>query len=176
MKRMTAIERAVAHGMTIVIDTREKEHVYWTFTKWGISTLQRKVDYGDYTILHHEKIVSIERKSEPDFIQTLFSYHQDSTGKKHSNYDRFTKELEQLARFEHPLIIAETDIYSLTGPSKSNNVHPNSMFGRVAKMLAEYRIPIMFACGHAQAETFAANYLAQVYNRIHGLGDHHDTE
>ena len=81
--------------MNIIIDTREKEP--WDFQFWGCKHVNRKLDYGDYSIDGLEEIVALERKKSLAELSI-------NLGKKRK---QFFTELEQLCKIPHPYLICE---------------------------------------------------------------------
>ena len=84
----------------LIRDTREHEGQGW---KWNKTleiegTIERKIDYGDYSIEGMESFAVVERKgSASELITNLFS----------KDKERFIRELENLSKIKHAWIICE---------------------------------------------------------------------
>jgi DNA excision repair protein ERCC-4 len=88
-----------APGFTIIIDTREQ--LEYTFDGFGVETVSRKLDSGDYAIDGIDGCV-IERKSVSDLLGCM------TTGR-----DRFQAELERLRGYEFSAVVVEVPEYLL---------------------------------------------------------------
>jgi len=110
----------------IVADQREKK--IWDFA--GITRRIKKRDVpveinvvlkhlktGDYSIEGMEDVIAVERKSTADLINTISQ-----------NRDRFVRELERMAAFQHAFVIIEGDWRGVLLACKAkSNFNPKSL-------------------------------------------------
>ncbi len=74
-----------------------------------VPVVRSALDVGDYSLPGLEQLVSIERKSGPDLLQTLFGGTTDALGEGQANQDRFRAELERARDHALFAIVVETD-------------------------------------------------------------------
>lgn len=132
---------------TIVVDTRE-QHGY-SFSRPAIT---RKLDAGDYSIAGLEGRVAVERKSLPDFVQTV----------THSR-TRFREELRKLAAYDHACVVVEAPLRDVLEGAYPSAAHPNAVLGTILSICIDYRTPVFF-CGDRQtARQFVEAYLERCW-------------
>jgi len=115
----------------IVADTREQLPLFTINTK----CIVKKLDFGDYSLVGHEKDFAIERKSLPDLLQTLTSGHK-----------RFKEELKRASEAKYFAIVVDGSYTAM-----ETKAYPNAWRSKVkghqvtaiAHMIhMKYRIPI----------------------------------
>jgi DNA excision repair protein ERCC-4 len=157
------IEKAVAHGLTVIVDTREQTP--WNLSRFNVTTIRGTLQEGDYALKDAPCAVALERKSEADYYGTLFG----SDANKASRWDRFTRELERLAAYDYAAIIVESSPHQFDSPYRPTRAATPALYARTTSILTDYRIPVIFAGTRAAAETLAVHLLARQYLRHHGL-------
>ena len=134
----------------IVRDTREHSGHGWQFnkTKDCEGTLEKKLDYGDYSIEGYEGDFVLEIKgSVSEFINNLFT----------ADKDRFLRELENLSTFKHAWVVCEFTLGDISShlnmlansrwkKKKSFYITIDKVLGFVASLMIQYKVPILF-CG-----------------------------
>lgn len=112
-------------NLSIVADVREcRTQVVKELSDRGIKVYPKQIDIGDYVISDK---VCVERKSSKDFIDSMIS-------------GNLFKQLANLKNsYEIPILIIEGDIIT------SRNVNPSSIYGCLASVAIDYRIPILFS-------------------------------
>ena len=130
---------------TVIRDTREKEGFGWEFGPNEIfaTTLIKKLDSGDYSLLGYEREISIERKKNTgELAKNIFE-------------PRFEKELVRLQEYKHSYIVCEFTYNDLlTFPVNSGipknlwwKVKMSSKFlhSTVSRYMLQYNTQIIFA-------------------------------
>ena len=127
--------------ITIVIDTREKRPLKFNKAKTVSGTLGE----GDYSLLGHEKEISIERKSLSDLLGSLGNSRK-----------RFFQEILRLEKYSFAAIVVETDLSTIKkGNWVYGGIHPNSVIGSLQAISVRYGIQVFF-CGNPK---LTANYV-----------------
>ena len=115
--------------MIIIIDTREQLPL--TFT--GHETITRKLDEGDYNCIELEDKIVIERKSVPDFYNSITNDHQ-----------RFKKEILRAKEKKKVFYIfiegSFKDVYDYTVSRKYN---PLTIEKIINTMVKRYELTII---------------------------------
>jgi hypothetical protein len=149
--------------ITIIRDTREKDHKGWEFIsedkKPGqvriAGTIEECLDAGDYSIKGLEKTLRIERKFG---FSELFQNYSPS-----SNKERFEREMEKLREIKHKYLLIEStlnsDMLSLTVPQFKYHVPGKRLVEWLDILEQEYNISVKFVgdCGKAYAKTIFRN-------------------
>lgn len=150
----------------IVVDSRET----LPFKFIGETTITKKLDSGDYSLVGFESVIAIERKSGTDFLGSISS-----------DRERFKQCLERLSSYERAFIVVECQLDSLMDgieikrnsrgkegirPNVKQKVglHPNSLFGTVVSIITRYHIPIIFSKNRKEAERFTLEILKKFYS------------
>ena len=55
----------------IVVDTREPDIIYKYLAKRNVPVKRQDIDFTDYLIMHKEYVIPVERKTAPDFVQSI---------------------------------------------------------------------------------------------------------
>ncbi len=118
--------RCEGKNLSITADVREcRTQVVKELSSRGIDVSLEQLDVGDYVISDR---ICIERKSSKDFVDSMIS----------GNLFRQLANLKN--SFEIPILIVEgKDIFT------SRNVNPSSIYGCLASIAVDYKIPILFS-------------------------------
>jgi len=118
--------RCEGKNLSITADVREcRTQVVKELSSRGIDVSLEQLDVGDYIISDR---ICIERKSSKDFVDSMIS----------GNLFRQLANLKN--SFEIPILIVEgKDIFT------SRNVNPSSIYGCLASIAVDYKIPILFS-------------------------------
>jgi ERCC4-type nuclease len=138
---------------TILRDTREQHP--WEFEEFSVETQDVTLATGDYAVpahcshddesaTHHPQY-AIERKSAPDFLNSLTW-----------DRDRFKRELQRAAQWRRPLpVVVETSWHSLLrnrGCMAQRDIHPSQVSGTVGAWAKYYNVAFHFTETRRQAE------------------------
>ena len=135
--------------LVVVIDNREKLPADVSPLKSISGTLQT----GDYSLLHLEGTVAIERKSLSDLLSCIGG-----------SRERFERELERLRAFPYRAVVVECSWEAFQRGDWRSNVSVASAVGSVlAWQLAG--VPFVFARDHADAGKTIARMLSIVGRR-----------
>lgn len=139
----------------VLVDTREKKP--WAFPLDGFAVQRRTLTTGDYSLDGYEDVVSIERKSLGDLVQTVIV-----------NWIRFRKELYRLAGMDHAIIAAECSLSDIAARRYEMEVEPARVMARLHEIVIDHGIPVMFWGDAVFAEQQAAAWLKMVWKRVSG--------
>lgn len=131
--------------LVAIVDTREQRPLNLSPIrgKWG--TLYT----GDYSIEGLESVVSVERKSFPDFLGCVGCHRA-----------RFDREVQRLRGIEHSAIVIEGTWADVYAGGWRNKLNVNQV---VAAIVAWSRfVPVHLTGTRAQTERFVRDYLFQV--------------
>ena len=150
--------------MRIIQDTREQEP--WDFAFYGVDTVVRKLDTGDYSVEGIEDILCIERKKSTGEIAI-------NLGSKNAT---FVKELERMRSFKAKYLIFEFSIQTLlsfpalSGIPKSGLSKIRMNAGYIVKLLQKYEeqydIEIIYCNSKEQANEVAYDIMKENYERF----------
>lgn len=156
--------------MQIIVDTREqKPYDFGFFTRADDTVVNRKLDYGDYSLEGLEDKIAIERKATPSEIARNF-------GKDKA---RFYREIEVLSGFDHAVFLCEFTMQDALDFPWGRHSLPNYMRKRVrmrgkflVKCLRElendYGLEVVFCEDATAAEQWAFEFL-QVKAQEYGV-------
>lgn len=118
----------------IVVDTREQT----PFEFPSVVPIEvKKLDAGDYSVIGYEDKISIERKSEDDFVQSITR-----------DYVRFEAELERLEKYAFCAIVVESTLGRInTHAYTAPGVDPKTVITRAA-LICVRGVPVFFAGPH----------------------------
>jgi len=136
--------------MIVLIDTREK--LPFQFGD-DVDTVKTKLEVGDYSLKELEHLVSIERKSLDDFINSTIH-----------NKRRFTQNLMDLTRMEHKAIVVEASLRDVFMHRYKSKTHHQVVFGMVAAISSRWKIPVFFWENHAYAQMMVEKYLKTIWD------------
>ena len=106
-------------GFVLLVDTREQLPLFPP-SSWCIHSPLRQ---GDYSILHFEDVVAIERKTPSDLLLSF--------GKERK---RFEKEISRLLSYEWKGLLVECSESTLYTPSKFSSLHFGSLYQSLASL------------------------------------------
>lgn len=141
---------------TIIIDTREQTP--WLFPS-EYPIVRKAMKLADYSILGFETRFAIERKSREDFISSIRPYNtrdpetqqliRSEKGKAirelRQGWGRFEREIVALRYFQFPCIIIECPFDDFVEGAYRGGMSPESVVGRIAGLMVEERLRIVFA-------------------------------
>lgn len=137
----------------IVIDTREKKN----YNFYGHEVVFRKLDTGDYSIQGYEDLFAVERKSLPDYLQSI-SHERE----------RFEREIQRgtdMAFFE---VVIEASEEEVRNGEYYANVPPLSAIN-TAKAWSRsdrYNIPFTWAGGRREAKALVLSRLEDWHSKL----------
>lgn len=137
----------------IIVDTREQEP--YEFDPETVDVKRRALTAGDYSLNGFEDQACIERKSLPDYVQSVIKQR-----------DRFLKEVKKLSEIPHSCVVVECDLSDIMGKRYRSGVHPNSVLGATLSLMIDHKIPVCFCSDRQLARTFTEMYLKRVYRRL----------
>lgn len=146
----------IPNGFAIITDTREQNP--YKFGDLKIENVIKKLDYGDYSIVGFEDIVTVERKSMDDFCGSI--------GK---NRKRFGKVIVGMSKYEWKGLLVECTEDELLTPQLSwSSIHPNSVYGAIVAFEAKYDIHV-YCNNRDMCRMRLVNWLVKFYNKQRGL-------
>lgn len=137
---------------TVVVDTREQLSFPFASIRAdadqhrqpiAVQVERRALNAGDYSIVGHERRITIERKSLHDLYNTL--------GQSRA---RFTRELERLMQYEWAAVVCEADWPTvLAGPPPHSMLNPKTVYRSVITWMVRYpKIHWVMCSGREMAE------------------------
>jgi len=139
--------------ITFLIDTREQQP--YEFNPETINVKRQALDAGDYSLDGFEDQVCIERKSLPDYVQSVIKQRE-----------RFLKEVKKLSGITHSCVVVECDLADIMGKRYRSGVHPNSVLGATLSLMIDHKIPVYFCSDRQLARTFTEMYLKRIYKKL----------
>lgn len=153
--------------MKIIRDTRETKGWDFEFYQDGIDEIiDKKLDYGDYSLSGYEKSICIERKaSSGELAQNL--------GRNHK---RFKKQILAMAEYDYKYIVCEFSLKQLMAFPKYSGI-PFPLLKKVKitgkfiincldKYYSEYGVETIFCGNRDIAEAKAVELLKSFYEEI----------
>ena len=132
--------------MKIIRDTREQDG--FTFTGYDCELVPGSLSTGDYSILHLEHQIAIERKSLSDLLGSLTS-----------GRERFTRELERGRGMSVFAVAVEADWLDLVEGRYRSRMTPAAATASVLSLSMRTRVPFYFCGSREQAEAVTFNLL-----------------
>ena len=157
---------------TLVIDSAESRggYTFERFSKWIAGTERRRLKHGDYSIAGLETVVTVERKSVADAVNSVMPPVRAT----------FLARCRALSRYERSAIVIEGSYGTLRSSYEAftdSQAHPNAVVGSYLAIQERWGIPVHFVDEHALAEELVAHLLTKFYVRrwlqSAGLGDHY---
>ena len=108
---------------TIYVDTREFRSDVVKYLSENYSIVAKQFEVGDYIISDR---IAIERKKVDDFLDSL------------KDGRLFSQMVEMRRNYEVPILIIEGESLFIRG------FHENSIYGALASIISDYKIPIIF--------------------------------
>jgi ERCC4-type nuclease len=136
--------------MKIIIDTREQ--CPWHFG--DLAEVSRgTLPTGDYA-LAGDTGFAIERKSLPDYVQTITS-----------NWQRFRRELDRMKRFPVRVVIVEGEWMDILTGKYPGNVPPPAIIARTSEMIMD-GVTILFCSNSTAAAGLCWRLLVERKKRL----------
>lgn len=135
--------------MVIVVDTRERQPWEWP------GSIRARLHYGDYSVQGFETLVSVERKSLEDFVQTLTRARA-----------RFFREVQALARYRFARVVVEASIQDVLAGRYSSGVSPASIIGSAMSIDVDFGVPVVFAGDRQHARLWTEKFLDRCVQRL----------
>ena len=124
----------------IIVDTREQE----PFPLEGLRVIRRKLDFGDYSLMGHQKRVAVERKSFEDLFGTLASL---------KSIERFERELLRAGEAGARLyIVIEADPAQVYAGFRMTQVPGRAILERLFKLCSRHGVAPGSCNGHRRAD------------------------
>jgi ERCC4-type nuclease len=135
--------------LVILADTREQAIPPFPD---GVVIERTTLREGDYTMPALRTIAVIERKSAADFASTL------SWGR-----DRFDREVQRLHSYRWKCVVVEADLSMVY---RASGMHPHSILGSIASLLARHDVPVLFAVNEHGCGRLIAGLLRRWQERL----------
>lgn len=135
--------------LQIVVDTRERRG--WDF----VGAVSAKLEAGDYSVAGLEHLVSVERKSLADLVQSLTRARA-----------RFFREIQILARRRFAAIVVEAGVPELLAGRYASGASPESLLGSCMAIHVDFGVPVVFAGDRAHARLWTERFLARAEARL----------
>lgn len=113
----------------IIVDTQEQQP--WQLNPEEFSCQRMKLRTGDYSIRGLESVVTIERKSLGDFVNTVTH-----------DWIRFRKQLYRMGGFDCAVIVVEATVADVFDIVYETEANPKSVMGRAADCMIDHGIPV----------------------------------
>lgn len=134
------------------------------------------LDVGDYSLPGLETRVSLERKSLPDLLSTLFGAGVDSVGERAASLDRFRAEIERAYHGHYDLfaIVAETDPSGLYREAKrrwewyGKSFDPEAVRAILRGFAVDLACPTIWCGSKGAAEQEVGATLARIWEQASG--------
>ena len=117
--------------MQIIVDTAEQTP--WKFSA-EVEVVKSSLNTGDYSLVGHQACgICVERKSLPDLVKSTIS-----------DWQRFARVLRRMASFDVALVVVESSPSALFAKQYSGDANPDSVRGKINKMLLDFGVATMF--------------------------------
>jgi ERCC4-type nuclease len=146
---LSATARPKAAPLVVLTDTREQ--AIPPFPP-GIIVERRMMKEADYTTAALFEVARIERKSVSDFASTI------TWGR-----ERFDREVQRLQALRWKAVVVEGEPHEIYRVSA---VHPHSVIGTIASLLARWDCPTLFAVNPVGAGRLIAGLLRRWEERL----------
>lgn len=114
--------------MVIIIDSSEKAR--WSFP---CKSIVASLDTGDYSIQGYTSLITIERKSLNDLVNTVIH-----------DWLRFSKQLRRMASFDYAAIVVEAPVTALMEGKYESKTLPQSVRGKLNAIFLDFGVPTIF--------------------------------
>lgn len=136
-------------SFTIIIDTREKT----PFRFKNVKTISKSLKTGDYSVLGHESVVAVERKSPTDFYKSVIG-----------DRVRFENEIVRMNEMKHGIVIIERELSKILDGSAlfglKTSPRSSSVFGTILSWQQRYsNVHWLFCSTRSQAEDACFKWL-----------------
>lgn len=119
----------------ILRDSREKKGSGWNFRSSANCSgmITRKLETGDYSLLHYENLIMIERKTIGDLWGTL----------THGR-DRFMREMDRAKEYPVRFLIIEGTLADINAGFRYSKVRPEFILASLTSLQIKYNIHVIF--------------------------------
>lgn len=143
--------------MLLICDTREQKP--WTLAELDLGEtvtgiINETMNSGDYSISGYKEVLTVERKSLGDLVQTLIR-----------DWIRFRKQLNRMAGMDLAVIVAETTLADICDRKYEGDAHPNLILGRCNDCLVDHGIPVMLWGERGKAATMSGRLMRKFVER-----------
>jgi ERCC4-type nuclease len=130
----------MSDGITIVRDTREKKP--YGFGDYSVSTVDKTLETGDYTVEGHENEFAIERKTKSDFLSSITH-----------DRDRFENEFKRASELDRPLVVlVESPLIHFERGYYYPDVSSSSVIGTIDAWSDRYNAEFVFTQDRCEGE------------------------
>lgn len=139
----------------ILRDSREKEGKGWNFRSSAncSGVITRKLETGDYSLLHYEDLIMIERKTIGDLWGTL----------THGR-ERFIKEMERAQDYPVRYLVIEGTLADINRGFRYSKVRPEFIFASLTSLQIKYGIHVIFTHKDTKvAQAYVRKLLAKLF-------------
>lgn len=138
---------------SIIIDTREQK----PYKFYGQQVIRKKLNTGDYSVEGYEDLFAVERKSLPDYIQSISHERK-----------RFEREIQRATDMEFFEVIIEASEQEVRDGDYYANVPPLSAINtaRAWSRKDRYGIPFTWAGGRREAKSLTLDRLEDWHREL----------
>ncbi len=133
----------------IALDTREQ--LPYEFPEWPV--IRKALPTGDISLVGHEHVFTIERKSQSDLLGCIFT-------------SRFKAELERMKSYPYAFLAIESNLYRLSrcGQQGFYRGNPQAVIGFLQSVPLLYGVQVLFLDNRETAQAYVAGLLEK-HNR-----------
>lgn len=142
---------------TVVSDSREK--LPYSFSS-DVSTVEKALETGDYTIEGFEDVFAVERKTLPDFLKSITW-----------DRERFKKEIVRADDMIAFVVVIEAPQKQILEWDYDRDVHPNSVIGTIDNWEKYHTVEFQWAGDRENAEKITHDTLERWYNAYRSFYD-----
>lgn len=135
----------------IAVDTREQTPFRFART---VPVAVRKLDSGDYSVIGYEDKIAIERKSENDFVGSI--YHDRV---------RFEEELKRLDQLSYAAVVVESSHERIMKHAYTAPKMPPKLVMWLAAGISVRHVPVFFCGGRRAAAAWTVRILRYWWER-----------
>lgn len=142
--------------MKIIRDSREQSPFHFDGDKYeGAKVIEGTLSTGDYSLAGLESRVAVERKSLPDFIQSI------STGR-----ERFERELARARGLDAFMVVVEAPFSDVVAGNYRSRMEPKAATQTAYSFMSRYRATFHFAQSRAWAEYATYHFLRHYARQV----------
>lgn len=142
--------------MKIVRDSREQSPFHFEGEKYeGVPVIEGTLTTGDYSLVGLESRVAVERKSLPDFLQSI------STGR-----ERFERELTRARGLDAFMVVVEAPFSDVVEGNYRSRMTPKAAVQTAYSFMSRYRATFHFAQSRVWAEYATFHFLRHFARQI----------
>lgn len=142
---------------TILVDNNEQRP--WGFRSRRVveahgelPLVVRSLETGDYSVLGLTSVITIERKSLADFINSVTN-----------DRERFWRELVRMRALQHRCVIVEASLETVACGAYRSQAPPQSVIRSASAIMYDHGIPVIWAGDRDGAEREAAWWLVRAW-------------